>query len=169
MSEKTTTVSVRILEKEYQVACPDDEVEALSASARFLDQQMAEIRESGKVFGLDRIAVMAALNIANEYLSSKGAVEATSELALRSRRSRTRSAARSRSTSSSICDAAGAVKPVTRAAVKRYPGRQNGYTRGCLLECSPAGVVLEPLEKLKEARPCVRVHVRCRVQRIGKP
>ena len=80
MSDKTTTVSVKILEKEYQVACPDDEVDALTASARLLDQQMAEIRESGKVFGLDRIAVMAALNIANDYLSNAGAVEASSAL-----------------------------------------------------------------------------------------
>jgi cell division protein ZapA len=76
MADKHTTVSVRILEKEYQVACPDDEVEALTASARFLDHQMSEIRDTGKVFGLDRIAVMAALNIANELLSDKGHVDA---------------------------------------------------------------------------------------------
>ena len=80
MSEKNTTVSVKILEKEYQVACPDDEVDALTASARYLNRQMAEIRDTGKVFGLDRIAVMAALNIANEYLNNQGAVDAVSEL-----------------------------------------------------------------------------------------
>lgn len=81
MSEPSTntTVSVRILEKEYQVACPDDQVDALSASARFLDRQMSEIRDTGKVFGLDRIAVMAALNIANEFLANKGQVEEVSE------------------------------------------------------------------------------------------
>ena len=67
---KHTTVSVKILEKEYQVACPDDEVDALTASARYLDKQMTEIRDTGKVFGLDRIAVMAALNIANEFLAN---------------------------------------------------------------------------------------------------
>ena len=71
MSEPTTTVSVKILDKEYQVSCQNEEVEALSASARYLDQQMRQIRETGKVFGLDRIAVMAALNIANEFLQSK--------------------------------------------------------------------------------------------------
>jgi cell division protein ZapA len=80
MSEKNTTVSVKILEKEYQVACPDDEVDALTASARYLDRQMSEIRDTGKVFGVDRIAVMAALNIANEYLSNRGVVDAASVL-----------------------------------------------------------------------------------------
>ena len=80
MSDKNTTVSVKILEKEYQVACPDGEVDALTASARYLDRQMSEIRDTGKVFGLDRIAVMAALNIANEYLNNQGVVEAASEM-----------------------------------------------------------------------------------------
>ena len=79
-SAKNTTVSVKILEKEYQVACPDDQVDALSASARYLDRQMSEIRDTGKVFGLDRIAVMAALNIANEFLANKGQVAEVSEL-----------------------------------------------------------------------------------------
>ena len=68
---KSTTVSVKILDKEYQVACAEEEVEALTASARLLDRHMEEIRGSGKVFGLDRIAVMAALNIANDYLHTK--------------------------------------------------------------------------------------------------
>ena len=70
-SSQPTTVSVKILDKEYQVSCPAEEVDALTSSARYLDQQMREIRESGKVFGMDRIAVMAALNIANEFLSSR--------------------------------------------------------------------------------------------------
>lgn len=70
-----TTVSVKILDKEYQVACQQDEVDALTSSARFLDQQMRGIRESGKVFGLDRIAVMAALNLANELLQKRNAVD----------------------------------------------------------------------------------------------
>jgi cell division protein ZapA len=73
MSESTTTVSVKILDKEYQVSCPAEEVDALTASARFLDQKMRQIQEGGKVFGLDRIAVMAALNIANDFLTSNNA------------------------------------------------------------------------------------------------
>ena len=76
MSDAPTTVNVTILDKEYQVACPPDEVDALTASAQYLDTQMIEIRESGKIFGLDRIAVMAALNITNEYLN-KQQVETT--------------------------------------------------------------------------------------------
>ena len=71
MSAAATTVSVKILDKEYVVACPPEEVDALTAAARYLDQQMFRIRDSGKVFGLDRIAVMAALNIANEYLANQ--------------------------------------------------------------------------------------------------
>jgi cell division protein ZapA len=70
-----TTVSVKILDKEYQVACPPEEVDALTASARYLDQQMHTIRDTGKVFGLDRIAVMAALNIANEFLAKRQAAD----------------------------------------------------------------------------------------------
>jgi cell division protein ZapA len=61
-------VSVRILEKEYQFACPVEERAALLDSAEFLNAEMKKIRESGKVIGLDRIAVMAALNMANELL-----------------------------------------------------------------------------------------------------
>ena len=60
---------MRILEKEYQVNCGQDEVDQLTASARYLDAQMRGIRDSGKVLGLDRMAVMAALNIANDLLS----------------------------------------------------------------------------------------------------
>ena len=66
-----TTLTVSILDKEYQVACPPEEVDALRTSARYLHEQMAQIRSSGKVLGADRIAVMAALNIANEMLSTK--------------------------------------------------------------------------------------------------
>ena len=61
-------VSVRILEKEYHVACPLDERSDLLDSAELLNAKMREIRDSGKVVGLDRIAVMAALNLANELL-----------------------------------------------------------------------------------------------------
>jgi cell division protein ZapA len=75
MRDAITTVSVKILDKEYQVSCPEEEVDALTSSARFLDQQMRQIRESGKVFGLDRIAVMAALNLANELLQKRNAVD----------------------------------------------------------------------------------------------
>ncbi len=61
-------VNVRILDKDYFVACPNDERSDLLDSAAFLNTRMKEIRDSGKVVGADRIAVMAALNIANELL-----------------------------------------------------------------------------------------------------
>jgi cell division protein ZapA len=61
-------VSVRIMEKEYVVACPYEERSALLDAAEFLNGRMREIRDSGKVVGLDRIAVMVALNLANELL-----------------------------------------------------------------------------------------------------
>jgi len=63
-----TRVSVRILDKEYFVACGPEERSDLLDSAAYLNSRMKEIRDSGKVVGADRIAVMAALNIANELL-----------------------------------------------------------------------------------------------------
>jgi cell division protein ZapA len=64
-------VSVRIMEKEYVVACPYEERSALLDAAEFLNGRMREIRDSGKVLGHDRIAVMAALNLAHEFLKGK--------------------------------------------------------------------------------------------------
>ncbi|MEQ9463721.1 MAG: cell division protein ZapA [Haliea sp.] len=64
------TVSVHILDKEYQVACPEEQQAELIVSARYLDRQMRAIRDSGKVIGLERIAVMAALNISHELLKA---------------------------------------------------------------------------------------------------
>lgn len=70
MSADIETVRVQILDKDFQVACPANEREGLVESARYLDQQMRRIRQSGKVIGVERIAVMAALNIAHELLQS---------------------------------------------------------------------------------------------------
>jgi cell division protein ZapA len=64
-------VSVRIMEKEYVIACPYDERSALLDAAEFLNARMREIRDSGRVVGIDRIAVMAALNLAHEHLKGK--------------------------------------------------------------------------------------------------
>jgi cell division protein ZapA len=72
MSEMYAHVTVRILEKEYHVACPANEKASLLASADLLNAKMREIRDAGKVVGLDRVAVMAALNLANELLESQG-------------------------------------------------------------------------------------------------
>ena len=64
-------VSIHILDKEYRVACSPDEQEALLASANYLGKKMKEIRDSGKVIGTDRIAVMAALNLTHELLKAR--------------------------------------------------------------------------------------------------
>jgi len=80
MSNASSTVTVTILGKQYQVACPADEVEALTQAAQFLDGKMEDIRSSGKVVGLDRVAVMAALNITHDYLSGKSALTETKSL-----------------------------------------------------------------------------------------
>ena len=72
MTEQLARVTIRILEKEYHVACPAEEKAALMASAELLNAKMREIRDSGKVVGLDRVAVMAALNLANELIKTQG-------------------------------------------------------------------------------------------------
>ena len=71
MTQQTAQVSVRILDKEYQVACPAEERTDLLDSAEILNSKMREIRDSGRIVGLDRIAVMAALNMANDLLHAK--------------------------------------------------------------------------------------------------
>ena len=67
----TKPMRIHILDKEYLVACPEDEREALFASAELLTNKMKEIRDSGRIVGADRIAVMAALNMAHELLEHK--------------------------------------------------------------------------------------------------
>ena len=66
------SVTVRIMGKEYTVACPQEEHEALVKSADYLNERMTTIRKRGKALGADKIAVMAALNIARELLELRG-------------------------------------------------------------------------------------------------
>ncbi|MFV1972915.1 MAG: cell division protein ZapA [Thiohalobacterales bacterium] len=72
MSKEPEAIKVSILDKEYLVACPEDEKDALQASAQYLNDKMLDIRESGKVVGIDRIAVMTALNLAHEVVGAGG-------------------------------------------------------------------------------------------------
>ena len=85
MSSEKNTVIVNILDKDYQVACPPEQQAALAQSAQHLDRQMRAIRETGKVIGLERIAVMAALNTTHELLQTiqEGGGGADSDEALR--------------------------------------------------------------------------------------
>ncbi len=71
MAEGPKTVEVNLLGRTYRVACDDDEREALMQAVAYLDAKMNEIRNAGKVMGAERIAVMAALNVAHELLSVK--------------------------------------------------------------------------------------------------
>ena len=72
MSQDPTRVSVRILDRDYVIACAHEERPALLDAAEYLNGRMREVRDSGKVVGLDRIAVMVALNMANELLQLRG-------------------------------------------------------------------------------------------------
>jgi cell division protein ZapA len=89
--ETPTQVNIKILEKEYQISCPASERVALLNSAELLNTRMREIRDSGKVIGLERIAVMAALNMANELLRSRNigeSLEGSAKLRLQAMRER---------------------------------------------------------------------------------
>ena len=69
MKTTATGCQIIILGKEYTVACPDEKKDELIAAASYLDTNMREIQQSGAVIGTERVAVMAALNIAHDLLS----------------------------------------------------------------------------------------------------
>ncbi len=71
MADGAKTLEVTLLGRSYRVACEDSEREALLQAVAYLDGKMNEIKSAGKVAGSERIAVMAALNIAHELLSTK--------------------------------------------------------------------------------------------------
>jgi len=71
MSDKVIPVSVNILGKEYKIACSEEGKSELISSAKQLDKDMREIRDSGKISSTDRIAVVAALNLAHEFTLAK--------------------------------------------------------------------------------------------------
>ncbi len=78
MSVAVTKV-VRILDNEYQVRCAEDELDDLVASASDLDERMRAIRDAGNVAGLDRLAIMAALNIAHDNLRLRHRLDAAGQ------------------------------------------------------------------------------------------
>lgn len=63
------TIKVSILDRHYQVSCGADEVAALKQSAAYLDTKMREMQDRSNLTGIDRLAVMTALNMANELLA----------------------------------------------------------------------------------------------------
>jgi len=64
-------MDVSILGRDFRITCPDDEREELLKAVAYLDKKMREIRDSGKVIGSERVAIMAALNIAHELLIAR--------------------------------------------------------------------------------------------------
>jgi len=64
-------ITVSILDKEYRISCQPEERDALLESARYLDSKMREVRQTGRVIGTEKIAVMVALNVAHEFLELK--------------------------------------------------------------------------------------------------
>jgi cell division protein ZapA len=70
MSE-VSGVDVSIMGREFKIACAEDEREGLMTAVSYLDKKMREIRDSGKVVGVERIAVMAALNLAHELMTTR--------------------------------------------------------------------------------------------------
>lgn len=78
---ETKPVSVHIMGNEYHVASPADEVEKLEQAARALDKRMREIKEGGRIMGLERVAVMAALNLSYELMhGERTSVEESNEI-----------------------------------------------------------------------------------------
>ena len=65
-------VTISLLGREFRVACPEGEQKQLMASVDYLNRKMKEVRDTGKVVGNERIAIMAALNIAHEMMSNPG-------------------------------------------------------------------------------------------------
>ena len=72
MSDESKTLDVAIMGKTYRVTWAPDEEKDLLAAVDFVDARMSEIREGGRTMAIERLAVMTALNIAHELLSSKG-------------------------------------------------------------------------------------------------
>ena len=71
MSAEPKGLQINVMGREFRVACPDNEQKGLLEAVDYLNKKMNEIRDNGKVIGLERIAIMAALNIAHELLSTK--------------------------------------------------------------------------------------------------
>ena len=70
MSE-ARSLQITVMGRDFRVACPEEEQASLLEAVDYLNKKRLEIRDAGKVIGLERIAIMAALNIAHEYLTTK--------------------------------------------------------------------------------------------------
>lgn len=71
MSADPKSLQINVMGREFRVACPENEQKELLEAVDYLNRKMDEIRDNGKVIGVERIAIMAALNIAHELLTTK--------------------------------------------------------------------------------------------------
>lgn len=71
MNAESKGLQINIMGREFRVACPEEEQKGLLEAVEYLNRKMQEIRAGGKVLGVERIAIMAALNIAHELLTTK--------------------------------------------------------------------------------------------------
>lgn len=67
---KRPTTEITLLERNYAIACPPEEQDKLERAARYLDRAMQGIHSRGRVIDREKIAIMAALNIAHELLEA---------------------------------------------------------------------------------------------------
>ncbi len=68
-------VTIRVLDREYKIGCPEDEKDGLLIAAEHLDGKMREVRDGGSIVGTEKVAVMAALNIAHEFIKNKNELD----------------------------------------------------------------------------------------------
>lgn len=80
MTKSIKPIDVTLLGKTFRVACPADQEMALYSAADYLERKMRDIQDSGRILGIDRIAVLAGLNIAHEFLNGRSTTEDYSEL-----------------------------------------------------------------------------------------
>ena len=71
MSKEASALDITILGRQFRVSCTEEEKKDLLKAVEYLDSKMREIRDGGKVIGVERIAIMAALNIAHELLTTR--------------------------------------------------------------------------------------------------
>lgn len=75
LSKKGSPITVTIMGRDFQMVCPPNERQALLDAAQMVDDKMRAVRDGGKIVGMDRIAVLVALNLANELMSASGSTE----------------------------------------------------------------------------------------------
>ncbi len=71
MAGAVKQIDFKVMGREFRVACPEDEERELLEAVAYVDKRMVEMRDKSKVIGLERIAIMTALAIANDYLHTK--------------------------------------------------------------------------------------------------